>query len=113
MGERADDRFTQVRLLREALGALTPQQAATYRRWIANAQKHSLQLDLKHHLFVATTIAKGLRHYRESDEIIDVFRSLPRLSPPQHERTPSLPNGPDTGASTDDRPPLQSSSARS
>jgi hypothetical protein len=80
MGERADDRFQQIRRLREALGALNPQQTGTYQRWIGNAQKHSLQLDLKHCLFVATTIAKGLPRHRESDEIICLFRSLPKLS---------------------------------
>jgi len=79
---KADDRFTQVRLLRQALAALNPQQAATYRRWVEHAQKHSLQLDLKHHLSVATTIAKGLSRHSEIDDIIEVFRSAPKLSPP-------------------------------
>ena len=80
MSERADDRFTQVRLLREALGTLSPQQTATYQRWIENAHKHSLQLDMKHHLFVAKTIAKGLPRQRESDEIIAAFHGVPRSS---------------------------------
>jgi hypothetical protein len=80
MSERVDDRFTQMRLLREALGSLNPEQRASYQRWIGNAQKHSLQLDLKHCLSLATTIAKGLPRDHESDEIIAAFRSVPKLS---------------------------------
>jgi hypothetical protein len=80
MSERADDRFQQIRLLREVLGSLNPEQTASYQRWIGNAQKHSLQLDLKHCLSLATTIAKGLPRNRESDEIIDAFRRVPKLS---------------------------------
>ena len=80
MSERTDDRMQQMLLLRAALRALNSQQKATYQRWIGNAHNHSLQLDLKHHLSVATTVAKGLPSQQESDEIIDVFRRVPKLA---------------------------------
>jgi hypothetical protein len=78
MSERVDDRFQEIRLLREVLGSLNPMQTASYQHWLRNAQKHSLQLDLKHCLSLARIIAKGLPRNRESDEIIDAFRSLPK-----------------------------------